>query len=313
MTEATRQRVEVAAAELGYAPSAHAAALARGRSNAIGVVTPWISRWFFATVTEGVHEVVSEAGYDMLLYPIRPTANPQAAQLDALALHKRVDGVVGLALPAEMRMARTVSNIPTVTVGTFTDGIPGVGVDDRAVGYLATRHLLELGHQRIAFLGLDPDDLYGLRVADDRYQGYLRALREATVEPDPRLTITTGFEVEGGESALSELLARAEWQTSRLPTAIVAVSDEVAMGVIYAGEQFGIRVPEDISVVGVDDHDMARLLGLTTVAQPVIEQGRIAATMLLGLMRQDGRPAPESARLAPGLVVRRTTAPPRAT
>lgn len=306
----TRARVRAAASELGYAPSAYAAALARGSSNAIGVVSPWISRWFFATVLEGVHQVVAEHGYDMLLYPLGPADGSESARMDALGLHKRVDGVLGLALPNELR-ARMLSRVPIVTVGTSTPGIPGVQVDDAEVGYLATRHLLELGHRRIAFLGLDPDDVYGFKVAADRYQGYRKALHEATLSPDPSLVETTGFEVEAGEAALEELLARAEWDPLRLPTAVVAVSDEVAVGVIYAARHRGIRVPADLSVVGVDNHDMARLFDLTTVEQPVVEQGRIATEMLVELIRTGRPPDPLLVQLTPGLIERNSTAPPR--
>jgi len=311
VSPATRARVRQAAAELGYAPSAYAAALARGRSNAIGVVAPWISRWFFATVLEGVHEVVADRGYEMLLYPLGPADGTAAARLDALGLHKRVDGVLGVALPHELR-AGSLRRVPIVTVGTATPGMPVVQVDDTEVGYLATRHLLELGHRRIAFLGLDPDDVYGFKVAADRYAGYCAALRQATLVPDPALVETTGFEVESGEAALEELLGRAGWDPSRLPTAVVAVSDEVAMGVIYAARHRGIRVPADLSVIGVDNHDMARLFDLTTVAQPVAEQGRIAAEMLFELIRTGLPPDPAVVRMAPGLIERNSTAPPRA-
>lgn len=311
VTAATRARVRAAANELGYAPSAFAAALARGRSNTIGVVAAWISRWFFATVIEGVHEVVAEHGYDLMLYPIGPGESPEARHLDAMALDKRVDGVIGLALPHELRVAGTLRRVPIVTVGTSTPGIPGVQVDDAEVGYLATRHLLELGHRRIAFLGLDPEDLYGFRVADDRYAGHCRALAEATVDIDPSLVVTTGFLAESGEAALHELIMRADWRKGDLPTAAVCVSDEVAIGVMYAARQWGIRVPQDLSVIGVDDHDMARFFDLTTVSQPVIEQGRLAAELLWDIMQSGRMPVPEVTRLQPGLIVRNSTAPPR--
>lgn len=312
VTEATRAKVRKAATELGYAPSAFAAALARGRSNTIGVVAPWATRWFFATVIEGVNEVVAEHHYDLMLYPIGPDVGTEPKHFDAMGLDKRVDGVIGLALPLELRLAGTLRRLPIVTVGTSTPGIPGVQVDDTEVGYLATRHLIELGHRRIAFVGLDPDDVYGFRVADDRYEGHCRALREATLLPDPDLLVTTGFLAEAGEAAVEELLFRADWEPHRMPTAVVAVSDELAIGFSYAARKRGIRVPQDLSVVGVDDHDMARFFDLTTVSQPVIEQGRIAARMLWGLMQTGLMPDPEVLRLPPGLVVRESTAPPRA-
>ncbi|OJV30424.1 MAG: hypothetical protein BGO26_08470 [Actinobacteria bacterium 69-20] len=312
VTAPTRERVRRAAAELGYAPSALAAALARGRSNTIGVVAPWTSRWFFATVIEGVRDVVSDHGYDLMLYPIGPDGGTETTHFEALALDKRVDGVIGLALPHELRVAGTLRRLPIVTVGTSTPGIPGVQVDDTEVGYIATKHLLELGHRRIAFLGLDPDDRYGFRVADDRYTGHCAALREATLRPDPSLVVTTGFLAEAGEAALEELMIRADWRTADLPTAVVAVSDELAIGVIHAARQWGVRVPQDLSVIGVDNHDMAQFFDLTTVSQPVIEQGRLAAEILWELMHSGRMPDPEVTRLAPGLIVRDSTAGPRA-
>lgn len=304
----TREKVQRVAAELGYAPSAYAAALARGRSNAIGVVAPWVSRWFFATVIEGVQDVVGGAGFDLLLYPIGTQSGSPEAQLNALGLHKRVEGVIGLALPYELRRAAELRNMPVVTVGTSSPGVAGVQVDDHEVGYVATRHLIELGHRRIAFFGLDPADVYGFKVADDRYDGYARALREAGLVPDPRLVMVTGFHTEAGEQAFTELLMRCDYRTEQLPTAVVAVSDEVAFGVIHAARQWGVRVPQDLSVIGVDDHDVSRLFDLTTVSQPVLDQGRIAAGMLLAQLAGEG--AQTVVRLAPGLIVRGSTVPP---
>lgn len=311
VTEATRAKVRKAAEELGYTPSAVAAALARGSSNTVGVVSPWMSRWFFATVIEGINEVIAGHGYDLMLYPIGTSDGADIKHFDALGLDKRVDGVIGLALPAKLRFAGTLRRIPIVTVGTSSDGIAGVQVDDAEVGYLATRHLLELGHRRIAFVGRDPNDVYGFNVADDRYRGYLRALAESTVVPDPALSVTAGFEAEGGEAGFEELLSRAGSDPAALPTAVVAVSDELAMGLIFAARQWGVRIPQDLSVIGVDDHDMARYFGLTTVAQPVIEQGRLAAAILWDLMAGGPMPEPAVLRLSPGLIVRTSTAPPR--
>lgn len=311
VTEATRARVRQAASDLGYVPSAFAAALARGSSHTIGVVSPWMSRWFFATVIEGIHEVVAEHRYDLMLYPIGATEATDASHFDSLGLDKRVDGIIGLALPEHLRATGTARRVPIVTVGTSTPGIPGVQVDDVEVGYLATRHLIELGHRQIAFVGLDPDDIYGFNVARDRYAGYNQAIREAGLASDSGAVVTAGFEAEGGEAALEELLLRAESEPARLPTAVVAVSDELAIGLISAARQWGIRVPHDLSVVGVDNHDMARFFGLTTVAQPVIEQGRIAAAMLWDLMTTGRMPDPAIVHMPPGLIVRESTAPPR--
>ncbi|MEO7126370.1 MAG: LacI family DNA-binding transcriptional regulator [Nakamurella sp.] len=167
VTESTRAKVREAAQELGYTPSAAAAALARGSSNTVGVVSPWMSRWFFATVVEGIDEVVSEHGYDLMLFPIGTVDGADPKHFDTLGLDKRVDGVIGLALPRQLSTATRLRRVPIVTVGTSAEGIPGVQVDDEEVGYLSTHHLLELGHRRIAFVGLDPDDIFGSNVSHE--------------------------------------------------------------------------------------------------------------------------------------------------
>lgn len=309
----TRKAVEQAAHELGYVASASASALARGRTSTVGVMSQSISRWFFTAVIEGADDVIRDAGYDVLLCPLDERAGTEAVARDFRGLRSRVDGVLGLNSPLpEHRAVLDEVSLPLVTVGSTIEGVPGVLVDDVEVGKLATRHLIGLGHRRIAFLGLDPRDSFGLAVAEHRYSGYRKALREANIPEDPDLLATTGFDVDGGEAAVDELLAKADGNPAELPTAVVAVSDEVAMGVLYAARKRGIRVPQDLSVVGVDNHDLAHLFDLTTVAQPVREQGRIAAGLLLQIMTGKAPIVPEVVRLVPGLIERNTTAPPRA-
>ncbi len=306
----TRENVEQAAEALGYVASPSAAALTTGRTRAIGVLAPWISRWFFSAVIEGAQEVVGRQGYDTLLYPLGANAGPAARGIDIRALHKRVDGVLGLNVPLGLDPASLRDlRIPLVTVGSTLPGVAGVLVDDVEVGFTATCHLLELGHRRVAFLGKDPDDMYGFTVAADRERGYEKALRKYRVPVDPSLIGVTGFPVEGGSRELDRLWLEAGKDLARMPTAVFAVSDEVAMGVIYAARHQGIRVPEDLSVIGVDNHDMSYLFDLTTVGQPVREQGRIAAGMLLDHVRITS--APQVVRLDPALIIRRTTCPPR--
>ena len=198
--------------------------------------------------------------------------------------------------------------MPLVTVGSQIAGLPGVQVDDVHIGAEATRHLLALGHIRIGFLGLDPDDMYGFTVAADRHRGYTAALRQAGIEPEPLLTGLTGFSVQGGEAALAHQLEIADGDPARMPTAYVAVSDEVAMGVLFAARCRGLRVPQELSVIGVDDHDLSYLFELTTVGQPVRLQGKLAAQMLLEQIETGRCPEPDVIKLDAGLIRRNTTA-----
>jgi LacI family repressor for deo operon, udp, cdd, tsx, nupC, and nupG len=199
--------------------------------------------------------------------------------------------------------------VPLVTVGASVPGISGVLVDDIEVGYSATRHLLELGHRRIAYLGHDPDDRYGFSVAADRARGYATALAEFGIDVDPDLIGMTGFAIEAGTAAMDRLWERTGADPDRRPTAVFAVSDEVAMGVLHSARRHGISVPDQLSVIGVDNHDMAYLFELTTIGQPVREQGRIAARMLLAHMQVDEPSAPRVVTLRPALIRRATTAP----
>jgi DNA-binding LacI/PurR family transcriptional regulator len=172
---------------------------------------------------------------------------------------------------------------------------------------IATRHLLQLGHRRIAFVGGDPADQFGFPVAPDRQLGYERALRSCAIPPDPCLSVPAAFTVDGGMDAATELVAR-----PHRPTAVVAWSDELAMGVLNAVRGAGLRVPQDVSVIGVDDHDLSRLFDLTTVAQPVREQGRVAARLLVEKLLEADAIEPDAATVTVPirLVVRGTTGPP---
>lgn len=307
----TRSAVEQAAADLGYVPSALASALSNGYSRCIAVVAPWLSRWFFTAVIEGAHDALAERGYDILLSPLGADAGMFSAVAKARTLYKRIDGMLALSMPVNAQPGVLGElPVPVVTVGSTSPGLSGVLVDDERVGFLATRHLLDLGHRRIAFLGLDPDHIFGYTVAAERHLGYCQALTEAGLVPDPGLTQVTGFSTGAGEAALEELFIKAGWDAEALPTGVVAVSDEVALGVIYAARKRGLRVPEDLSVIGVDDHDVAYLFDLTTIGQPAREQGSLAGSMLLDqLSGPPGQPI-RVVQLQVSLIRRNTTATP---
>ncbi len=232
--------------------------------------------------------------------------------VDTQLLRKRVDALVVLSLPLTPNEVDALVTMqrPVIAIGPVMPGISTVRIDDVEVGRKATQHLVDLGHRRIGFAGGDPGHHLGFPVAPDRRQGYEQVLREAGVAPDPGLVVSATFVAEAGVSAYAEFKRRGP-----LPTAVFAVSDEIAMGVAHAAREDGMRVPEDLSVVGVDDHDMSWLFGLTTVAQPVREQGRIAATSLLERLRRHDTGSEggvDVTTVRTELTVRSSTAPPSA-
>jgi LacI family repressor for deo operon, udp, cdd, tsx, nupC, and nupG len=311
VSEETRARVAQAAAALGYVASPNASRLAGGRTGMVGVVVPRITRWFFATVVEAAEETLHQAGWDLLLYNLGGHEQTRRRLLRTQALQQRVDAVMLVATPLEEDDFTAVAGlrVPGVTVssGTPVPGWPSIRIDDIGAARLATEHLIGLGHTRIAHLSGDPSDELDFTTPLDRRSGYRAALREAGLHADPALDLETSFTVAGGERATEALLSSRD-----PPTAIFAACDEMAMGAMRALRQARLVVPDDVSVIGIDDHDLAAALGLTTVAQPAAEQGRLGALTLLRALSGEV-PAPDRQELLPTrLVERESTAPPRA-
>ncbi len=312
VSEATRNRVLAAAEQLGYTASPSASRLAGGKTGTVAVIVPRITRWFFSTVVEAAEETLYQAGYDLLLYNLGGREQTRQRLLRTANLHKRVDAVMLVATPMQAADFPTVTGfaLPGVTVssGTVVPGWPSVRIDDVAAARTATGHLLDLGHQRIAHISGDPADELAYTTHLDRRRGYQEALRTAGIQPDPRLDVEAAFTVGGGRRATEELLRR-----RASPSAIFAACDEMAMGAMATLRLAGLRVPQDISVIGVDDHDLAEVVGLSTVAQPAAEQGRRAAHLLLGpLTGRAGSTGAAPVILPTWLVLRESTGPPRA-
>ncbi|SCE83398.1 DNA-binding transcriptional regulator, LacI/PurR family [Micromonospora viridifaciens] len=328
VSAATRRRVLAAAEQLQYAVSPSASRLAGGKTGTVAIVVPRITRWFFGTVVEAVEDFLHRYGYDLLLYNLGGREQTRRRVLRTANLDKRVDAIILVATPLRPAdvAALTRLALPGVTIssGSGVPGWPRVRIDDVAAGRAATRHLLDLGHTRIAHISGDPDDELAFTTHLDRRRGYHEALRAAGIRPDPSLDVESQFTIDGGIRATTELLTRGE-----PPTAIFAACDEMAMGAMSALRDAGLRVPHDVSVIGIDDHDLAGVLGLSTVAQPAAEQGLLAARILLdplGVRAADPYPglvpygadtdadegSPRSVILPTRLVVRESTAPPRA-
>jgi LacI family transcriptional regulator, repressor for deo operon, udp, cdd, tsx, nupC, and nupG len=300
-----------AALRLGYVPSPHAVGLASGgQTRTVAIVVLFVTRWFFATVVHGAEQVLRERGYDVLLYNIGGDPDARRRVLLTQLVTKRADAliVVGLGPTPEEVLWLSRHGMPVVTLGSRVPEWPSVRVDDDAVARTAVSHLLELGHRRIAYVGQLSDEGLDLATPRARLEGYRATLREAGVELDPSLELEGRFTLEGGHDAGEELMRR----TDR-PTAVFCASDEMAFGVLYAAREAGVRVPEELSVVGVDDHEMAHYVGLTTVRQPVLQQGRVAARQILQRLQGDDREyghVNEHVELPTELVLRSSTAPP---
>ncbi|MDP9799789.1 DNA-binding LacI/PurR family transcriptional regulator [Catenuloplanes nepalensis] len=280
VSETTRRRVLEAATRLGYSASPSASRLAGGRTGGVAVVVPRITRWFFSTVVEAAEQSLHEAGYDVLLFNLGGSEQARLKLLHTGALRQRADAVMLISMPllAEDFAAVSQLELPGVTVssGTAVPGWPSVRIDDVGAARKAMEHLIGLGHTRIARICGESSDELAFTTHVDRRRGYLEALLHAGITPDPALEVEGSLDLAGGAAATGELLARGV-----AFTAIFATCDEAAMGALTALRRHGLRVPEDVSLAGIDDHDLAPAIGLTTVAQPAAEQGRRAVQTLL--------------------------------
>jgi len=302
----TRRRVLEAARELSYVASPHAAGLASGRAGAVGVVVPFVTRWFFGQVISGATDVLRDSGYDVLLYHLG-SAGDRDRFFARMPLARRVDGVLTCSMPLteEHTLALRALDLPHVSVGSPVPGRASVGVDEAGAVAAAVNHLAHLGHTRIGYLAGEPDDVaFGFTSGPARRRGFELAVAAAGLEPDPRLVTAGRYGIQGGAQAMAALLSGPE-----LPTAVVAEYDELALGALMTLRRAGLEVPGDVSVVGIDDHEVGAVVDLTTVGQDVQEQGAVGARLLLAQLATGA--ADDGQHLLPTrLVLRGSTAPP---
>lgn len=307
VSESTRSRVAAAAAELGFVASTSAASLVTGRSRNVGLVTPFVNRWFFGEIIEGVEEALIDAGYDLTLFRVQEDPGLRQRVFDYFLVRKRVDAVITVSValtPEEVRMLRTLGK-PVVGIGGGIPGMSSLSIDDVAASRLATEHLLSLGHDRIVHFGGDQEERMDFHVHAQRLAGFRQAMANAGHRPGGDFHATE-FSVPGGHALALAVLG----DPARRPTAIVAASDEIAIGVIVAARQLGIRVPEELSIVGIDDHDLADMFGLTTVRQEPRSQGRHAVELVMSSIQAPESTSTRDIHLPVSLRVRSSTSAP---
>lgn len=303
----TRARVLEAIDTLKYRPSPIARNLSLRRTHVIGVVVPFFTSPSAVERVRGVASVLARSPYDLMLFDIEAEDRRE----HAFRLFDRGDRSDGLLLISlippddEVERLRAV-RLPCVLVDAPHAGLPSIVIDDVLGGDVATSHLIELGHSRIGFLGDTSPDPYRFASSLDRTRGYERALTCAGIEIRPEYLREGTKSHHVARSTAIDLLRLPE-----RPTAIFAASDSQALGVLEAARILGIRVPEELSVVGFDDIDVAAHVGLTTVRQPLFESGRRGAELLLQLLGGGAQPVDSRpAQLPVELIVRATTAAP---
>ncbi|MNF23987.1 Ribose operon repressor [compost metagenome] len=303
VSEHVRLKVEKAIAELDYVPSAVARSLKARSTATIGLLVPNSINPYFAELARGIEDGCERNGYCVILCNSDDDPQKQRSYLRVL-LEKRVDGLIVASVGEEADLLSSLATVrtPMVIVDRELEGVDAdlVRIDHEQGAYLATRHLLELGHRDIACINGPADT----SVAQLRLAGYCRALEEEGLQMSPARVVASDFTSPGGYEVAVKLLE------SNRPTAIFAANDMIAMGVLRAAAERNIRVPAELSVIGFDDIQMSRYIypALTTVGQSIRELGELAAEQLL---RRIGEPKGniEHRVVAPSIVLRESTAP----
>lgn len=305
--EATKRKILETAEKMHYRPNQLAVSLVKKRTKTVGLIVPDIGNVYFADMACGVDEACREHGITVILCNSNETHERDMEYINMLA-DKGADGVLYIMAKDSTRETGMESfglledlRLPFVLLDRLINvgDYKGVTTDHMTGGYMAARHLIGLGHRRIACV-TGPMGI--LQDAQKRYEGFLKAMQEAGIPVDPALVCEGGYTAEGGAAAVDQFMGHDF-------TAIFACNDASAYGVCSRLKSYGRRVPEDVSVVGYDDVAYADMLGvpLTTVRQEIRALGREAVSQLVSVINGKRR-MEHSIEIKPSLVVRRSTA-----
>lgn len=307
VSQQTRDRVLVAIQELNYHPSPAARSLRRGRVHTVAVIVPFVTHPSAVARVQGIVQGLRDIDIPVSIFDVE-TPSHQGEHFGLLAGAYRPEGTVIVSLHPddhELESFRNAGLCP-VFLDADVDGFSSVFIDNHLGGVLATEHLIGLGHERIAFIG-DLESLsFGFDSSTNRRFGYREALERNGVEWRSEYERVGEHGREVGQRLATELMALPE-----PPTAVFASSDTQAIGVIESARVLGLDVPKDLSVVGFDDIDSARYVGLSTIRQPLIESGHAAAELLRKHIA-DPTCEPEKVSLSLEVISRNSTAPPGA-
>ncbi|GAC1365199.1 MAG: LacI family DNA-binding transcriptional regulator [Ktedonobacteraceae bacterium] len=303
---ATRQHVLAAIEQLNYSPNLIARSMTSKRTDSIGIIVPNFTRPFFSEVLRGVEVMIAQAGREFVLYNIHNNEECDS-YFRKLPRQRRVDGLLVISCYPDDSIAAGLrhTGVPIVLVDAYHPLFTSLVVNNIDGAYQAVKCLIEHGHRRIGFINGIPEGNFRYHPGDDRFLGLRRALDEAGLAYEPDFVLTDTWDRQGGRRAALKLLTREE-----RPTAIFAASDIQAVGVLEAARSLNLSVPADLSLIGFDGIELAEILELSTVQQPMHYMGVLGAQKLMAQIEgaDNNGFQPELIRLQPNLLLRGTIA-----
>ncbi len=304
VSPATRDQVIHVAERLHYQITPHVSRMARGR-RVVGIIVPLADQWFYSKLVSIAELELMRQDCDVVRYSVE-SVEGQESLLQHLTARKLVDGLILCSLSLTDRTTSIVrkAGIAAATIETGCDDIPSVSIDNVAAAELGARHLINLGHRQIGIItGMEAAPLQ-FAIPNARREGFLNALRQAEIDFRPELERPGNYIYQGGAEAMKHLFS-----VHQPPTAVFALSDEMAIGALKSVRDMNLRVPEDISIMGFDDNDVSEYVGLTTIHQPVVRFAETASAQIIAQFAETPSADIESVRFLPELVVRSTTGP----
>lgn len=307
----TKEKVLKVIKELKYQPHALAQSLARKRTNTIACIVPFFTGYFFIEILRGIQREISYYGYDLILYSVDEIEKKEVFLRRTLR-EKKVDGVLLLSLEISDQDVNKFlqAKFPIVLVDSYHPQLDSITIENEQGAYLATHHLLELGHRKVAIITGQLSSLPSLI----RLKGYKKALKSYNINlnehyiiavdsyEDMEITSNHGFNKTAGYRAMHKLINL----NDERPTAVFVSSDIQAIGAMKAISEHGLRIPEDIAIIGFDDIELAEWVGLTTMRQPMFEMGRLAVKRLIDKINNNPLPLYKKSFL-PELIIRKSS------
>jgi LacI family transcriptional regulator len=298
----TKDRVLTISKQLNYHPHAFAQALARRRTNTIAAIIPFFTNYFFVEILQGIQDKITNLGYDLILYGVTHAREVEEYLKKSLQ-RGRVDGILFFSTEFPYHFIERYSgeSKPFVLVDTFHDKFDSIYVENFQGAVTATKHLISLGHSHIGMIDANLNNA----PARERLRGFTEAMQSSGLEIEQKNVLISKFQKYDGYSREAGYLAMKELieQSKNLPTALFIASDVQAIGALSALQEHGLRVPDDIAIVGFDDIELAAHFELTTMRQPMYRMGELAVEKLFQRLENPDAP-PSHIHFVPSLIIR---------